>query len=350
MAIAKTFGARIAGICACVPSTRFDNLTDCVDFSHEEISKVTNLAGVSARRLAGANVCSSDLCTESAKKLLDSLGWEPSSIDALLMVTQTPDYFLPSTACVVHKRLGLSDDCAALDVGLGCSGYPYGLWLASMMIQCASARRVLLLHGETPARFTDNSDRSVSLLFGDAGSATALEAASPEANTNWYYALHTDGSAYEAMIIESGGFRDRFGADPRKHCVRMDGALVFNFTIKRVPVLIDESLNAAGALQGDIDYFIFHQSNQYIIKHVCSKQRIPLNKVPIILKEYGNTGGVSVPLTMTVGALERPKDRPLKLLLLGYGVGLSWGSALVDLDHEAILETIECSVSDMAAA
>lgn len=341
MAIAKTFGARIAGICTCIPSTRFDNLTDCVDFSQDEIQKVTKLAGVTARRLAGDDLCSSDLCIAAAQKLMASLGWEPGSIDALLMVTQTPDYFLPSTACVVHKQLGLADTCAALDVGLGCSGYPYGMWLASMMLQSGSARRVLLLHGETPSRFVDKSDRSVSLLFGDAGSATALEMASPGSQSDWYYALHTDGSAYEAMIIESGGFRDRFGADPRKCCVRMDGALVFNFTIKKVPALIDESLSAAGASLGDIDYFVFHQSNQYIIKHVCSKQHIPLEKAPMILKDYGNTGGVSIPLTITEGGLKRPTDRALMLLLLGYGVGLSWGSALVELDHHAILETIE---------
>jgi 3-oxoacyl-[acyl-carrier-protein] synthase-3 len=343
MALAKTSGARIAGICCCVPSVRFDNLRDCKDFPKEDVLKITSLAGVSARRLAGDYLCSSDLCSAAAARVMGTLEWEPNSIDAIIMVTQTPDYFLPSTACVVHQRLGLSDNCAALDVGLGCSGYPYGMWLSSMMLQCGGARRVLLLHGETPTRFTDSADRSVSLLFGDAGSATALEALSSAVPSVWHYALHTDGSAAHAMMIEAGAFRDRFARDRKKHCVRMDGAAVFNFTIKRVPTLIEETLDASGVARDEIDYFIFHQSNQYIIKHICSKCRIPLEKVPMILTEYGNTGGVSVPLTMTAGSFQRPGDRALKLLLLGYGVGLSWGSALVELDKDAVLETIELS-------
>ena len=340
MAAVKTSGARLAGVCNCIPALRFDNLADTVEFSDEEVRKVTGMAGVVARRLAGDSVCSSDLCAAAGQRLLHSLGWEPASVDALIMVTQTPDYFLPSTACVVHRRLGLADHCAAFDVGLGCSGYPYGLWLAAMMLQGGGVRRALLLHGETPTRFSDKGDRSVSLLFGDAGSATALERSDAPC-ADWYYALYSDGSAYDSMIIESGGFRDRFGTDPRKHCVAMNGALIFNFTIKRVPALIDETLRSARVSVGDVDYFIFHQSNQYIIKHISSKKSLPAAKVPIILKEFGNTGGPSVPLTLTEGGLVRPEDRPLRLLLLGYGVGLSWGSALVELDPHAVLDRTE---------
>jgi len=350
MALVKTSGARIAAVCTCVPSRRFDNLTDSAEFSDEEIRKVTGMAGVAARRLAGDTVCSSDLCVAAAQRTLDRLGWKPDSIDALILVTQTPDFFLPSTACVVHHRLGLADHCAAFDVGLGCSGYPYGMWLAAMMLQGGGVRRALVLHGETPTRFSDKSDRSVSLLFGDAGSATALEAVDPGSTADWHYALHSDGSGYNTMIIESGGFRDRFGSDPRKHCVHMNGALIFNFTIKRVPALIDETLAGAGMSSNDIDYFIFHQSNQFIMKHLCVKQALSLEKVPIILKEYGNTGGVSIPLTLTEGKLIRPKDRALRLMLLGYGVGLSWGSAVVDLDPTAILESVELDNSTEVSA
>ncbi len=336
----KTSGARFAGICTCVPATKFNNLTDTVEFSEQEVRKVTGLAGVDSRRLAGESVCSSDLCAAAAQRVLERLGWAPDSVDALIMVTQTPDYILPSTSCVLHHRLGLGGQCAAFDVGLGCSGYPYGIWLAAMMLQ-GGMRRVLVLHGETPTRFADRSDRSVSLLFGDAGSATALEAAEPDHTAGWYFALHTDGSAYQAMIIESGGFRDRFSEDARRYCVQMDGARIFNFTIKRVPALIEETLRGAGMAADEVDYFLFHQSNQFIMKHVCAKQGLPLEKVPIILKEFGNTGGASIPLTFTEGGLKRPADRALRLLLLGYGVGLSWGSALVELDPKAVLESME---------
>lgn len=148
------------------------------------------------------------------------------------------------------------------------------------------------------------------------------------------------------MIIEAGGFRDRFNADPRKHCVSMDGSRVFNFTIKRVPPLIDETLRAAGLTTDDVDYFIFHQSNQFIIKHLCAKRSIPLDKAPIILGEFGNTGGASIPLTITEAALHRPADRPLRLMLLGYGAGLSWASAVVQMDPAAILERMELESSN----
>ena len=199
MALVKTSGARIAAVCSCVPTKRFDNLTEASEFSQEEIRKVTGMAGVAARRLAGDTICSSDLCVTAAQQALNRLGWKPDSIDALIMVTQTPDYFLPSTACVIHHRLGLTDHCAAFDVGLGCSGYPYGMWLAAMMLQGGGVRRALVLHGETPTRFSDNADRSVSLLFGDAGSATALETTGPGNGTDWHYALHSDGSGYSSM-------------------------------------------------------------------------------------------------------------------------------------------------------
>lgn len=340
MAVVKTTGARIAGVCTCVPTRQFDNVKDSSAFTQEEIRKVTGMAGVSSRRVAGETICSSDLCIAAAQRLLDRLGWHPRSIDAVIMVTQTPDYFLPSTACVVHHRLNLADHCAAFDVGLGCSGYPYGMWLAAMMLQGGGMRRVLVLHGETPTRFSDQSDRSVSLLFGDAGSATALESTGLT-EPIWYYALHSDGGGFNSMIVESGGFRDRFGADARKHCVSMNGALIFNFTIKRVPALIDETLQAAMMGNDDVDYFIFHQSNQFIMKHLCVKRSLPSEKVPIILRDFGNTGGASIPLTMTQGNLTRLKDRPLRLMLLGYGVGLSWGSALIDLDASAVLDSVE---------
>lgn len=339
----------MAGIATCLPTMKFDNIADTKDFSEQEVRRVTGMAGVATRRLAGDSVCSSDLCIAAGSRILELLGWKPESVDALIMVTQTPDYFLPSTATVVHHRLGLGDNCAAFDVGLGCSGYPYGMWLAAMMLQNGGVRRALVLHGETPTRFTDKADRSVALLFGDAGSATAMEAA-PDCRNEWTFALHSDGSGYEAMIVAAGGFRDRFNQSPQKHCVSMDGSKVFNFTIKRVPPLIEETLASAGRAVENIDYFIFHQSNQFIIKHLCTKAGVPLSKVPIILSEFGNTGGVSVPMTITEGNLVRPAERPLQLLLLGYGVGLSWGSALIDLDPGALLERVELNNTAEATA
>ena len=341
MAITTTQGATISAICTCVPNRKFDNLTETTEFKPEEVQKVVRMAGVRSRYMASESVFSSDLCTAAAKNVIVAIGWEKDSIDGLIMVTQTPDYFLPSTACVVHKRLRLKESCAAFDVGLGCSGYPYGLWMAAMMLQSRGFKRVLLLHGETPTRFSNRTDRSVALLFGDAGSATALEMTESLGSPKWYFSLHTDGSGLDDLIIEGGGFRDRFPEDPRKLFVRMNGSNLFNFTIKRVPTLIQDTLSAAGETMDDVDYLIFHQSNRFIMQHLAKKVAIPEQKVPFTIEEFGSAGGPSVPLTITRGLLERPADHALRLLLISYGVGLSWASALIDLAPAAILDHIQ---------
>ena len=341
MATTSTQPAAIRGITSCVPARCFDNLNDTLAFDKGDVEKVVRLAGVKTRHLAGESVCSSDLCLAAARDVLGALAWPPETIDGLIMVTQSPDYFLPSTACLLHRDLKLADTCAAFDVGLGCSGYAYGLWLAAMMLQTPGFRRILLLHGETPARFASQSDRAVALLFGDAGSATAIEAGTGNDGKRWWFDLHTDGTGYDDLIIEGGGFRDRFPADPQKHFVHMSGTGIFNFTIARVPPLIEHTLAAAGVGKEQVDYFIFHQSNLFIMRHLAKKCGLPEDRIPFTIGEFGSTGGPSVPLTMTNGGLKRPAERPLQLLLLAYGVGLSWGSALVDLPSSAILNHVQ---------
>lgn len=339
-------GAAIRGVVSAVPSRRFDNLEDPAGFTAEEVRKVVGMAGVRSRRLAGESVCSSDLCQAAAVSLLEGVGWAPDSVDALIMVTQSPDYLLPSTACLLQAKLGLPVSCAAFDVGLGCSGYPYGLYLGALMIAHGGVRRALVLHGETPARFADESDRSVSLLFGDAGSATALEADPSGGSVPWAFVLHTDGAGYEDLIIPGGGFRERFPEDRRRYCVSMNGPNIFSFSIKRVPAVIQDTLALAGRAPEDVDYYILHQSNQFIMKHIAKKLGVPEGKMPLTLGDFGNTGGPSVPLTLTRAGLVRPPDRPLTLLLIGYGVGLSWGSALVGLAPDALLGDVELANGD----
>lgn len=338
MPVTSTQSAVVRGIASCVPPRQFDNLAEATDFPPEEVEKVVRMAGVRTRHLATDTTCTSDLCLAAARALLEGVGWEPASVDAVILVTQSPDYLLPSTSCLLHRDLKLRDDCAAFDVGLGCSGYPYGVWLAAMMLQSPGFKRVLILHGETPARFAHHGDRAVALLFGDAGSATALEAAIAPTSERWWFSLNTDGSGYADLIIPGGGFRDRFPRDPAAHYVHMNGANIFNFTIKRVPPLIEDTLRAAGCSREDIDYFIFHQSNRFIMRHLAKKAGLPEAKIPLTIGEFGSTGGPSVPLTITRGNLVRPPDRDLKLLLLGYGVGLSWASGLISLPPDACLQ------------
>lgn len=328
-------GVRIAGISSCVPSRTVDNLDASAVHGAVEVRKVVAMAGVRKRRVVDAGTCASDLCGQAAEVLLDKLGWSRESITGLIMVTQSPDYFLPSTACLLHKHLGLGIDCAAFDVGLGCSGYPYGLYLAATMLKGGGHQRILVLHGETPSRFPAADDRATSLLFGDAGSATALTLQeNARAST---FNLCTDGAGYDALIIKGGAFRDREPVDPRDLHLHMDGAAIFNFTIQRVPPLIRDTLEAALLEVNDIDAYVLHQSNQYIMRYLATKCGLPAGRVPVVLGEFGNTGGASIPLAVTQMPHDPARDRPSRMMMLGYGVGLSWGAAIMDLPPDAVL-------------
>lgn len=326
-------GFRIAGVSTCLPPRVADNLDPASGFDPEEVRKVVAMAGVRERRIVDAGVTSADLCFEAAESLLDRLGWARESITGLIFVTQSPDYFLPSTSCVLHQWLGLSDECAAFDLGLGCSGYPYGLYLAATMLRGGGQQRILMLHGETPSRFVDPTDHATTLLFSDSGSATAIEL---QAGGGGHFCLNTDGSGHAGLIIRGGAFRDRHPANPRELSLQMDGAGIFNFTIKRVPALIQAALELSGNSVDEIDAFVFHQSNRFIMKHLMKKCGLPEARVPMTLEDTGNCGGPSVAVAMT-RRLPAQRDRSQKLMLLGYGVGLSWGAAVIDLDAQALL-------------
>lgn len=332
-------GFKVAGISTCVPPHTVDNLEAGKDFSAVEVRKVVSMAGVRFRQVVSPGVTSVDLCTDAAQRLLDQLGWAPESVTGLIMVTQSPDYFLPSSSCVVHARLGLGVHCASFDVGLGCSGYPYGLYLAAAMLHGGGHQRILVLHGETPSRFVDPDDHAATLLFSDAGSATALEHTGRAQDEAWF-GLYTDGSGADSLIIRGGAFRDPTPANPHDLRLAMDGVSVFNFTIKRVPEMIQDTLAYAQLTVPDIDAFIFHQTSRFIIKHLIKKCELPEERVPFILENMGSCGGPSVPLTVTRSLTKSPSpldkhsgSGPVRLMLLGYGVGLSWGAAIMTLDE-----------------
>lgn len=326
-------GFRVAGVATCVPAGITDNLDPASGFDPDEVRKVVAMAGVRQRRIAAPGVTAADLSFEAAEQLLERLGWPRESVTGLIFVTQSPDYFLPSTSCLLHQWLGLSDDCAAFDMGLGCSGYPYGLYLAAAMLRGGGHQRILMLHGETPSRFVDPADHATRLLFSDSGSATAIEL--HDAGRG-HFCLHTDGAGHAGLIIRGGAFRDRDPADPRDLTLRMDGAGIFNFTIKRVPALISEALALAQRRVDEIDAYVFHQSNRFIMKHLMKKCGLPEERVPMTLEDTGNCGGPSVAVAMT-RRLPTERERAQTLMLLGYGVGLSWAAAVIELGPDALL-------------
>ncbi len=353
MSLSRLQGFRIAGVATSVPPAVVDNLDLGDAYGATDVRKVVSMAGVRHRHVVTPGMTSVDLCTDAAQALLARLGWEPSSISGLIMVTQSPDYFLPSSACIVHARLGLDVHCAAFDVGLGCSGYPYGLYLAATMLKGGGHQRILMLHGETPSRFPAADDHATTLLFGDAGSATALELSDDPADEACF-GLYTDGSGAGGLIIKGGAFRDRDPADPRDRHVFMDGAAIFNFTIKRVPAMVEEALAFAGKRVEDVDHYLFHQSNRFIMKHLIKKCGLPEASVPFTIEETGNCGGPSVAVTLTKSLADR-EARAQTLMLLGYGVGLSWSSAVVRLGPDVplihrVMTPAEAKATDEAGA
>lgn len=325
----------IRGISTCVPVRRVDNTAADTEFSREDVRRVVRMSGVRERRVVSEEQCASDLCFQAAVYLLRALAWSLDSVDLLVFVAETPDYFMPPTACVLQHRLGLPTRCGAFDVNLGCSAYPYGLCLAARMLGGDGLRRALVLVGETPSRLCYPSDRATWLIFGDAGSATALEFGAVGEPLS--FCLHTDGGGAEDYIVRAGGFRDRVGATERSRFIEMNGANIFAFATERVPALAREALEAAGWTLEMVDAAIFHQANGMIVEHLCRKIGLSREKVPMVIDRFGNTGGSSLPLVMTQGGLVRPAGRSMRLLMLAYGVGLSWGSVTLSLPEEVPL-------------
>jgi 3-oxoacyl-[acyl-carrier-protein] synthase-3 len=329
-------GMVVRGVIACTPSREISNERDYPWFDATEIRKITAMAGIKSRRQVEPDTCTSDLCLAAAKRLLRQLDWDPLSIDGLILVTQTPDYVMPTTSCILQHRLGLADSCAAFDVALGCSAYVYGIWLSNALLASGACRRIVLLAGETPSKFVDSKDRTTALLFGDAGSATLLEAID-DPGSEAHYIMMTDGGGATDLIVPGGMFRNRFPEEPDQYCLHMDGGHIFDFTRNRVPQLIADLLAFSGNAPQDYTYFIFHQANEYVIKFLVSKAGLSLAQVPFSIAQFGNTSAASVPLTLALAGPPAVDSDGYNVMLLGFGVGLSWGGVSLRIPRECVL-------------
>jgi 3-oxoacyl-[acyl-carrier-protein] synthase III len=340
MSISKISGVKIVGLASAVPAQVRTIADDAEVYGSDDVIKVSDSTGVKRRHIAPQDLCTSDLCYAAAERLLSEAKISRDSIDALIFVSQTPDFILPATSCTLQSRLGLSTNCAAFDVGLGCSGYVYGLWLAATLIAAGGMRRVLVMVGDTSNKLVAPQDRSVSLLFGDAGTATVLEK-SDEA-TPMTFVLGTDGAGHNNLIVPAGGCRNPSDESTRARTPResgnmrsdedlfMNGAEIFSFTLARVSPLIKSVLDNSAWTAEEVDYFVFHQANKFILTHLAKRMKLPPEKVPIALENYGNTSSASIPLTMTTSLLHLLTGDRLKLVLAGFGVGYSWGAAAID--------------------
>jgi 3-oxoacyl-[acyl-carrier-protein] synthase-3 len=344
-------GSRIAGVCTAVPKASAGVAALEGLFGPEEAAKVAKSTGVVQRRIASGGLCTSDLCLVSARKLLDDLGWHPSTVQAVVFVSQTPDYRLPATACVLHGKLGLPNGCIAFDVNLGCSGYVYGLWMVAQFIQASGLQRALLLVGDTITTCLSDRDRSTYPIFGDAGTATAIESAPGSVMS---FVLGTDGAGAEHLQIPAGGCRRPSNDDTTRRSERengnwrsdedlfMNGAEVFAFTLREVPVLIDKILAAAKWERSTVDHFVFHQANKFMLDHLAKKMKLPVDKIPFSLGEFGNTSSASIPLTISACLREKlAQPIPQKVILAGFGVGWSWGACALEMTGSLVLPAIQ---------
>lgn len=329
----------IKGIACAVPDNVIKNEDYSNVFGAESVQKFINMTGIKTRRVALDTQCASDLCYIAAKRVMEKLNWEPSSIDALILITQTPDYATPATACVLQHRLGLSEDCIAFDVNLGCSAYAYGVWLAASMISTQNLNRVLLLCGDTSNFGINPNDSATAMLFGDGGTATALEKSDGK---EMKYFLKTKGSGYKCIMVPAGHARSRSNAwvEAADCELAMSGSDVFSFTITDVPKSIKAFMSQYNININDVDMFVFHQANLFILKHLAKKIGIPMEKMPISIDRYGNTSGESIPLTLVDALGGENSNETIRLLLCGFGVGLSWGGIYLEMDKSVCLPMI----------
>lgn len=340
--IARSTGSRIAGVVSCIPSKRIEN-DFFLDQFGEKAAEVTKMTGVQTRYWVTDGETTSDLCENAAVRLLEGLGWEPESVDGIIFISQTPDYRLPATGCSLQARLNLRSGVLAFDVNLGCSGYPYGLWMAMNAISSGAAKRILLAIGDTSSVLVDPADRSTALLFGDAGTVTAIEASEGGGEVATFV-LGSDGKGACNLIVPQGAFRSAAAEGKLEgralDKLYMDGGEIFNFTLKAVPGLIAETAAAAGHAIEEYDSFLLHQANAFMIRHLAKKAKLPPEKVPINIDRYGNTSSATIPLLMTTDVADQLKAGPQRLGMFGFGVGYSWASASIDVGPLACCETI----------
>lgn len=356
MAILTYENIGIRAMNACVPKRFVDNMNFSDFFSEDEASKVVQMTGIRYRRWADPAVVASDLAYYATKNLLEESKLKPDDIDGIMFCTVTSDYRMPATAFVLHDRLKFPKSTLCFDINIGCSGFVYTLAMASSFLDSQpSMRRILVINAHVAVNYTPRRDKATTLIFGDGATATIVEKGWPSSGTGVKscFSLNSDGSGYQAIIKEAGGYRiptsketlvekeREDGSFRNDEHARMDGPMVFDFTITQVPRDIKRVMEYTGKTVDDIDIFLFHQANLFIIKHISRKMKIPMEKIPLTLEKYGNLSSASLPLTMVSELGDCFKQGRKEVLMTAFGVGLSWGSAIITVDSPYIGSIVE---------
>ena len=343
MAFLEFKNVKIAGISAGVPKRKVCNL-DIKDISADyDSAAFVETTGVLERRIDEA-LTTSDLCVAAAEKLLADLGWDKSEVGGVIFVSQTTDYYLPATACIVQDRLGLSRECYAEDIVLGCSGWVYGLSSLVSLMANGGIKKALLMAGDAKRHVETNDP-----LFGFAGTVTALEYLEGAAGFQFHFG--TDGSGFDAIIIPDGGSRNQVTENSFKDEVidgkhynrmqtRMKGMDVFSFGISTAPKSVKKLAENFGFDYLDADYFVFHQANMKMNNMIAKKLKLPAEKVPSCMYHFGNTSSASIPLTIVTQLKGKCEDKA-KFICCGFGVGLSWGTVAFETEDVVISDLVE---------
>lgn len=325
----------IKGISTVVPKEIEENV-DYPYFKDGEAEKVILSTGIKRRHIVSNKVTASDLCYEAAQDLITNLNWDKKEIDCLIFVSQSHDFILPATSCILQGRLDISNSCACFDISYGCSGWIYGMAVMSSMLSSGIMKKGLLLVGDTPSRFKNRKDKTAWPLFGDAGSATALEF-NPDSQP-MFFSLFSDGEKYKSIIIPEGGYRNPFNLNSLEEkeygegIIRrgidsvMDGMNVFVFGMTKGPEVTKDVVHLAGIQIENVDYFFFHQANKFMNEKIRKKLNIPSEKVPYSLEEYGNTSCTTIPLTIDYSFHKAQQLKNKLIVATAFGVGLSWGA------------------------
>ncbi|HEY1205363.1 MAG: ketoacyl-ACP synthase III [Bryobacteraceae bacterium] len=333
--------ATVAAIEYVLPEHCLTNGQLAAEFPEWSVEKIEEKTGIAERWIAAEGECSSDLGTAAAQRLFESGVCKPADVDYLLFCTQSPDHFLPTSACVMQQRLGVPTSAGALDFNLGCSGYVYGLGLAQALIETGQATNVLLVTAETYSKFIHPRDKSVRTLFGDAGAATLVRGAPEGAGFIGPFVYGTDGSGAGNLIVPTGGMRQRLAPPGEEATVDADGNLrtqanlymngpeIFAFTLRAVPKAVHELLARAGKDLGDVDLYVFHQANRYMLEHLRKKLKIPVEKFFVGMRHCGNTVSCTIPIALKQAANEGRIQPGHLVMLVGFGVGYSWAATLI---------------------
>ncbi len=336
---------KISGIITLVPEQYIhidDELHTIYQGDQKALERIKKVVGLKTRHIAPKDITASDMALSAANILLDSMHIERSNIDVLIFITQTPDYFLPASACYLHGKLGLNTHTFAFDINQACAGYLYGLYVAHSLIDSGGAKRVLMLCGDTLSHFVNPLDSSLAPIIGDGVSATLLEYT--QETLSAYFELGSDGTRFDKLIIPQGACRIPNKAiitDPKVwetsesrglHNLYMDGTEIFNFAIMEEPGAFEKIIEYAGIAKEQLDYYFFHQANKYIVDNIAKRLKLDTTKVPNeTTGKYGNLSGCSIPASICDTFGDTPLKKDLQISLAGFGAGLSFGNAILHL-------------------